>query len=111
MLKRIVMQLSGRGMALFIQAWAWLKGQLCKRANNLRVSFILASLSVGNLFNRLVKTLSSFKALLVNLITQALSIKLALKHVATMSGQIGQQLATIVRQILQRVKALFKKDK
>jgi hypothetical protein len=38
----------------------------------------------------------------VNLITQALSIKAGLKHVATISGQIGQQLATTARQTLQR---------
>ena len=111
MLTRIVMQLSGRGMALSTQALAWLKTQLCKRANNLRVSYILASLSVGNLLRHLVKTLSSFKALAVNLITQALSIKAGLKHVATISGQIGQQLVIIVRQTLQHVKALFKKGK
>ena len=111
MLKRIVMQLSGRGTALFIQALASLKARLLKLVNNLRVSFILASLSVGNLFSRLVKTLLNFKVLLVNLITQELSIKLALKHVATTSGQIGLRLATTARQTLQHVKALFKKGK
>jgi hypothetical protein len=97
-------------MALYTQALTWLKVQLCKLVNNLRVRFILLSLSVGNLLHRLVKTLSNFKALLVNLITQALSIKAGLKHVATISGQIGQQLVTTARQTLQRVKALFKKD-
>ena len=111
MLKRIVMQLSGRGTALFIQASAWLKTQLCKRANNLRVSYILASLSVGNLLRHLVKTLSSFKALAVNLITQALSIKAVLKRAATISGQIGRQLVTTARQTLQRVMKQLKQSK
>ena len=111
MLKRIVMQLSGRGMALFTQAWAWLKTQLCKRANNLRVSFILASLSVGSLLNRLVKTLSSFKALAVNLITVAQSIKLALKRAVTTSGPTGQPQATTAPKTRRRAKAASKKDK
>lgn len=111
MLTRIAMLVNGLNMARFTQALASLKVRLCKLVSNLRVSFILASLSVVSLYNQLVKTLSSFKALLVNLITQAQSTKLALKHVVTTSGQIGQQLVTTARQTLQHVKALFKKGK
>jgi hypothetical protein len=111
MLKRIVMQLSGHGMARFTQALASLKVRLCKLVSNLRVSFILASLSVANLFNRLVKTLSNFKVLLVSLTTAVQLTKAALKRVVIISGQIGQQLLTIARQTLQRVNLLRKKGK
>ncbi len=111
MLKRIVMQLSGRGMARFTQALASLKVRLCKLVSNLRVSFILASLSVANLFNRLVKTLSNFKVLLVSLTTAVQLTKAALKRVVIISGQIGQRLLTIARQTLQRVNLLRKKGK
>jgi hypothetical protein len=111
MFMHIVTQLSGRGMALFIQAWAWLKALLCKLVSSLRVNSIRVYLSVISLCNHLVKTLLNFKALLVNLITVVQSIKLALKPVVTISGQIGQRLVTIAHQTLQRVKAQFKKDK
>ncbi len=111
MLKRIVMQLSGRSTALFIQVLAWLTAQLWKVVSNLRANFIRLSLNVASLLSRLVKTLSNFKALLANLITQVQSIKLALKRAVTISGQIGQQLLTIARQIHQRVLKALKKDK
>jgi len=104
MLKRIVMQLSGRGMALFTQAWEWLKIQLCKRANNLRVSFILVSLNVGNLLRQLVQTMLNIKVWLVNLITQAQSIKAVLINVQAKVSQIGSLLVTTARQILQLVR-------
>ena len=105
----IVTQLSGRIMALYSQALVWLKVLLYKLVNNLRASYILASLSVGNLWTLLAKILLSFKVLLANLITQAQLIKVGLKHVAITSGQIGQQLLTTVRQILQRVLNLLKR--
>lgn len=111
MLTRIAMLLSGLNMARFTQAWASLTARLCKLANNLRVSIILASLSVVSLCSQLVKILLSFKASLVSLTTQAQSIKLALKHAATTSGLVGQQLVTTARQTLQHVKALFKRGK
>jgi hypothetical protein len=111
MLKHIVTQVSGQVTALFTQALASLKALLCKHANNLRASFIRAYQNVVSLFNPLVKTLSKIKALVASLITQVQSTKLALKHVVTTSGQIGQQLVTTVRQTLQHVKALFGKGK
>ena len=111
MFMHIVTQLSGRVMALYTQALTWLKVQLCKLVNNLRVRFILLSLSVGNLFSHLVKTLSSFKALLASLITVVQSIKDALKRVVTTSGQTGQQPATTARKIRPRAKTVSKKDK
>jgi len=105
----IVTQLSGRIMARYSQALAWLKGLLLLLVSNLRVNYTQASLSVGNLWTLLAKILLSFKVLLANLITQAQLIKVGLKHVAITSGQIGQQLLTTARQILQRVLNLLKR--
>ena len=107
----IVTQLSGRIMALYSQALVWLKEQLLQLVNSLRVNYILASLSVVNLWNRLVKILLNFKVLLAHLITQVLLIKVGLKHVVITSGQIGQRLLTTVRQILQRVLNLLKRGR
>jgi hypothetical protein len=111
MFMHIVTQLSGRGMALYIQVLGWLKTQLCKLANSLRVSFSQIFQSAASLLNRLAKTLLNFKVLLVSLITVVQSIKVELKRVVIISGQIGQQLVTTVRQIRQHVVQLFKKDK
>jgi hypothetical protein len=108
---RIVMQLIGRGMDLCTQALTWLKTQLCKLVSNLRVSFTQVSQNVVNLLNHLAKILSSFKALLASLIIAVQSIKVALKPVVTISGQIGQQLLIIARQIRQRVKQALSKGK
>ena len=106
----IVTQLSGRGMALYTRALAWLKALLCKLVNNLRVNFIRAFQSAVSLCNHLAKTLLNFKALVANLITAVQLTKAALKRVVIISGQTGQQLVTIAHQTLQRVKAQFKKD-
>jgi hypothetical protein len=110
MFMHIVTQLSGRVTALYTQALGWLKVRLCKLVNNLRVSFILLSLSVGNLFSRLVKTLSNFKALLVNPTIVVQSIKAALKRVVITNGQSGQPPATTARKIRPRASKQSKKD-
>ena len=107
----IVTQLSGRIMALYSQALVWLKALRYKLANNLRANYIQVSLSVVNLWNRLVKILLTIKVLLANLIIQVQLIKVGLKHVAITSGQIGQQLLITVRQILQRVLNLLKRGR
>ena len=107
----IVTRLSGRIMALYSQALVWLKVLLYKLVNSLRVNYIRVSLSVVNLWNRLVKILLNFKVLLAHLITQVLLIKVGLKHVVITSGQIGQRLLTTVRQILQRVLNLLKQGR
>lgn len=104
MLKRIVMQLSGRGMALSIQAWAWLKERLWHHAKRLRVSFILVFLSVANLFNQLVQTVLNIKVWRANLITAVQSIKAGLIIVQAKALQIGSLLATTARQILQHAR-------
>ena len=106
---RIVMQVLGRIMAQFLTVYMLIKERLLQLVNNLHAKFILASLSVGNLWTLLAKILLSFKVLLANLITQAQLIKVGLKHVVITSGQIGQQLLTTVRQILQRVLNLLKR--
>jgi len=113
MLKRIVMQLRGKIIAPFIQALALHKERLLKRVSNWRVSIIQASLNVGNLFNHLVQTAWSFKALLANLIIQVQSIKAALFNAKAKLTQIGQQLLIIARRIRQlAITALLpKKDK
>lgn len=111
MFMHIVTQLSGRFMALYTQVLEWLKARLWNLVSSLRVSFTQGFLNAVNLFNHLVKTLLNFKALLANLITAVQSIKLALKPVVIISGQIGQQLATTAHRILQHVKAQFKKGK
>jgi hypothetical protein len=105
---RIVMQLSGRGMALYTRALEWLKTQLCKLVSNLRVSFIQAFQNVVNL-NLRVKILLSFKVLLANLTIAVQSIKAALKRVVTINGQTGSQPQTTVRQTRRRVSKRSKK--
>lgn len=109
MLKRIVMQVSGRLMALYIQALEWLKVRLLKPVNSLRVSFTQAYQSAVNLLPHLAKTLSKIKVLVVTLTTQASLIKQGLKLAVTTCGQIGLLLQTIVRQIRQLVAQAFKK--
>lgn len=110
MFMHIVTQLSGRLMALYTQVLGWLKALLCKLVSNLRVNFIRVSQSVISLCNRLVKTLSNFKALLASLITAVQLIKVGLSTAKAKLIQTGRQLVTTAHQILQRVKAQFKKD-
>ena len=108
---QLVTQVLGRLMDQCLTVYTLIKEQLLQLVNSLRVNYILASLSVVNLWNRLVKILLNFKVLLAHLITQAQLIKVGLKHVVITSGQIGQQLLTTVRQILQRVLNLLKRGR
>ena len=110
MFMHIVMQLSGRLMALYTQVLVWLKERLLKLVSSLRVSITQVYQSAVSLLPHLAKTLSKIKALLASLTTQVLSIKAGLKLVVTTSGQIGQLLQTTVRQIRQHVAQAFKKD-
>jgi hypothetical protein len=109
MFMHIVMQLSGRLMALYTQVLVWLKERLLKLVSSLRVSITQVYQSAVSLLPHLAKTLSKIKALLASLTTQVLSIKAGLKLVVTTSGQIGQLLQTTVRQIRQHVAQAFKK--
>ena len=106
----IVMQLNGLITVLYSQALVLLKALLYKLVNNLRVNYILASLSVVSLWSLHVKTLLTIKALLANLITQAQLIKVELKRAAITSGQIGQQLLITVHQIHQRALNLQRRE-
>jgi hypothetical protein len=110
MFMQIVMQALGRIMDQFLKVYMLVKGLLLQLVSSLRVKYILVSLSVVNLWTLLVKILMNFKVLLANLITQAQLIKVGLKHVAIISGQIGQQLLTIAHRIRQRVLSLLKRD-
>jgi hypothetical protein len=108
---QLVTQVLGRIMARFLIVYTLIKELLLPLVSNLRVRYILVSLSAVNLWTLLAKILLNFKVLLANLITQAQLIKVGLKHVAITSGQIGQQLLTTVRQILQRVLNLLKQGR
>ena len=106
---QLVTRVLGRLMDQCLTVYTLIKELLLPLVNSLRVSYIQASLSVVNLWNRLAKILLNFKVLLANLIIRVQLIKVGLKHVAITSGQIGQQLLTTVRQILQRVLNLLKR--
>jgi hypothetical protein len=111
---RIVMQLSGRGMALCTQVLGWLKERLLNPVKHLPASFTRLYRNAVNLYllNLLrVQTVSSFNHLRVSLITAVQLIKAGLSIAKQTLIQTGLQLATTVRQTLQRVKALLKKGK
>ena len=111
MFKRIVMQVSGRVMARFTTVYIQLTICLSRTVRRLLALITQIYHSALTPLLPLAKTLSSFKAWAANPTTVVQSIKLALKRVATISGQIGLRLATIARQTLQRAKASLKKDK
>jgi hypothetical protein len=111
MLKRIVMQVSGLVMVRFTTVYTRLTTCLLSSAKHLRALITQTYLSALIRLLPLVKILSNFKAWAANLTTVVQSIKLALKRVATISGQIGSQLRTTVRQILRRAKPSRKKGK
>jgi hypothetical protein len=111
MLKRIVMQVSGLVTVRFTAAYIQLTICLSRTVRRLLALITQLYHSALTPLLPLAKTLSSFKAWAANPTTVVQSIKLALKRVATISGQIGLRLATIARQTLQRAKASLKKDK
>jgi phage-related protein len=63
------------------------------------------------LHNQLVPLVLKLKALLANLTTLVLSIKLVVTSVLVKIWELGSQLVTTVRQILQLVLTAFKKNK
>ena len=111
MLKRIVMQVSGRIMAQFTAVYLRLTICLSRTVKRLLALITQTYHSVLIPLLSLAKTLSSFKAWAVNPTIAAPLIKHVLKRVATISGQIGLQLQTTAHQTLQRVKAILKKGK
>lgn len=67
--------------------------------------------SLTSLLSQCVTTLQKLKALLAQFTTQVSLIKSGIISVAHSLIQIGQQLVTTVRQTLQHVMSVFKKDK
>jgi hypothetical protein len=98
MFTHIVTQVSGRLTALFTQALALLKELLWLLVSYLLASCILVSLSVVKLYNLVVRIVLSTKALLVNLITQALSINRALISAKVKALLLGLQRLIIAPQ-------------
>jgi hypothetical protein len=111
MLKRIVMQLSGRLTALCTQVLVWLTIRLWNPASSLLVSSIRVFLSAINRLNPLAQMVLNFKAWAVNLTTAVQSIKRVLSTAKAKVIQIGLQLQTIACQILLPVTTAFKKSK
>jgi hypothetical protein len=108
---QLVTQVLGRFMDQCLTVYTLIKGLLSLLVSKLRVSITLVSQSVVNLqiLNQLAKVKQSINHLVVNLIIQAQLIKVGLMNVAHKLGQVGQQLLTTVRQILQRVLNLLKR--
>lgn len=115
MLKRIVMQLNGKMGCLFTQALAWLKVQLCKLANNLRVKFTQAYLNVTNRLRQLVNiarlqnSVLAVKMKLVLLLTSA--SKIVLTRLELLSIRVGLKYRENVVQPQQRAKSAHKRAK
>lgn len=105
---RIVMQVLGQVMARFLTVCMLMGTLLLQLVNNLRVRFTLI---YQNAHNQLVKIKPSINRLVANLTIQVQLIKAGLINVATKVGQLGQQLLTTVRQILQRAKALLRRGR
>ena len=95
MLKRIVQQVSGQVMALYIQASMWLKEQLLPSVKQLLASITQAFLNVASLFSQLVQTVLNIKVWLASRTTAAQLTNqehINAKHLAT---QLGLQPQTI----------------
>jgi hypothetical protein len=84
--------------------------QLTSLCNNIIVAGIIRLiLIVQYIKSQLVALKLSIKPYLVQLTNQALLIKVGLMNVLHSLGQVGQQLLTTARQILQRVLNLLKR--
>jgi hypothetical protein len=105
----IVTQVLGRLMARFLTVCTLMGTLLLQLVNSLRVRFTLIYQSVVTISNPLAKIKPSINRLVANLTIQVQLIKLGLINVLTKVGQLGQQLLTTVRQILQRVLNLLKR--
>jgi predicted metalloenzyme YecM len=116
---RIVLQLNGQITALYTQALAWLKEQLCRLANNLRVSFTQAYLNVIDLLHhlslRVHTVLLQSNDKLVGLIKMVQSHisenKIAQTPMVSQWIQAGLKYLGLAKTTLQRALQMFKKDK
>ena len=109
MLKRIVMQLSGRLTALCTQVLAWLTIRLWNPAKHLLVRSIRKFLSAINRLNPHVRMVLNFKAWAASLTTAAQSTKQGRSTAKAKATQIGSQLQITVHLILQRAATAIKK--
>jgi hypothetical protein len=107
---QLVTQVLGRLMAQCLTVCTLIKEQLLLLANKLRVSITLIYQSVATISNPLAQIKQSINRLVANLIIQAQLIKVGLIHVLHKVGDLGQQLLTIARQILQRVYKALKRE-
>ena len=105
----IVTRVLGQVMDQFLAVCTLMGTLLLQLVNSLRVRFTLIYQSVATISNPLAKIKQSISRLVANLTIQVQLIKLGLINVATKVGQLGQQLLTTVRQILQRVLNLLKR--
>jgi hypothetical protein len=108
---QLVTQVLGRLMDQCLTVYTLIKGLLFTLVSKLRVSITLVSQSVANLqlLNHLAKIKQNIKPCLAQLTNQVLLIKVGLMNVLHSLGQVGRQLLTTVRQILQRVLNLLKR--
>jgi hypothetical protein len=108
---QLVTQVLGRLMDQCLTVYTLIKGLLFTLVSKLRVSITQVYQSVANLqlLNHLAKIKQSIKPCLAQLTNQVLLIKVGLMNVLHSLGQVGQQLLTTVRQILQRVLNLLKR--
>jgi hypothetical protein len=111
MLKRIVMQVSGRVMVLFTTACIQLTTCLSNSAKRLLARITQIYLSALIRLHQLVQMVLSINHLRVSLTTAVQSIKRVLSIVKSKAIQIGLRLQIIARQILQRAKVFLKKGK
>lgn len=112
MFKRIVMQVSGLVMVRFTAAYIQLTTCLLKTAKHLLALITQTYLSVLTPLNLLrVQIVLSFKAWAANPTTAAQLTKHVLTTAKHKLTQLGLQLQTTVRQILQRATTACKKSK
>ena len=108
---QLVTQVLGRLMAQCLTVCTLMGALLLKLVNSLRARFTHIYQSVATISNPFAKIKQSISHLVANLIIQVQLIKLGLINVATKVGQLGQQLLTTVRQILQRVYQVLKRGR
>jgi len=107
---RIVMQRSGQRMVQYIQALGLQKARLCKLAKPLLANFTHTFQNAVTLFHNLFAQIKlSIELCLARFTNQVPLMKLGLINVLHKVGDLGQQLVTTVRKILQRVLALLKR--
>ena len=107
-----VMRRSGQLMVQYIQALVLRMVQLCKLVKLWPVNFIHTFQNAVTLFHNLFAQIKlSIELCLAQFTNQVPLMKLGLINVLHKVGDLGQQLVTTARKILQRVLALLKRGK